>query len=93
MTLEQVRESEFQVYNDITFISEEQIKKSTWLTAENLVADIDPKDTHYIAYSKHFRCKIWSGDKELIKGLQKKGFTNFISTDELYNWRKDNLRK
>jgi len=93
MTLEQVRESEFQVYNDITFISEELIKKSTWLTAENLVADIDPKDTHYIAYSKHFRCKIWSGDKELIKGLQKKGFTNFISTDELYNWRKDNLRK
>jgi len=29
----------------------------------------------------------------LIKGLQKKGFTNFISTDELYNWRKDDLRK
>jgi len=93
MTLEQVRESEFQVCKDIAFISEEKIKKSTWLTAENLVADIDPKDTHYIAYSKHFRCKIWSGDKELIRGLKKKGFTNFISTDELYNWRKDILRK
>ncbi len=93
MTLEQVREAEFQIYKDITFISEEQIKESTWLIAEKLVADIDPKDTHYIAYSKHFRCKIWSGDKELIKGLAKKGFTNFISTEELYKWRQDSELK
>ncbi len=84
MSLEQVRESEFQVCKDITFISAEQIKRSAWHIAEKLVADIDPKDTHYVAYSKHFRCKIWSGDKELMKGLAKKGFTAFISTDELY---------
>ena len=72
MTLDEVREAEFQIYKDITFISEEQIKQNHWLTAEKLVLDIDPKDTHYVAYSKHFRCKIWSGDKELIKGLAKK---------------------
>lgn len=59
------------------------------MTAENLVADIDPKDTHYVAYSKHFRCKIWSGDKELMTGLAKKGFQNFITTDELFIWRKN----
>jgi predicted nucleic acid-binding protein len=93
MTLEQVREAEFQIYKDITFISEEQIKQSAWLSAEKLVADIDPKDTHYVAYSKHFRCKIWSGDKELITGLAKKGFKNFISTDELYKWQQDNETK
>ena len=89
MTIEQVREAEFQICKDITFISEEQIKQTSWLTAEKLVADIDPKDTHYVAYSKHFRCKIWSGDKLLIKGLAKKGFTSFISTDELYKLRQD----
>lgn len=49
--------------------------------------DIDPKDTHYIAYSEHFRCKIWSGDNQLIKGLTKKGFKNFISTNELFALR------
>ena len=87
MTVEQVREAEFQICKDIAFISEEQIKASIWLAAEKLVADIDPKDTHYIAYSKHFRCKIWSGDKQLIKGLAKKGFANFISTDELFSLR------
>ena len=87
MTLEQVREAEFLICKDLNFISAEQIKNSHWLVAEKLVADIDPNDTHYIAYSKHFRCKIWSGDKELIRGLAKKGFTNFISTEELYKLR------
>ena len=87
MTTEQVREAEFQICKDITFISEEQIKESAWLAAEKLVADIDPKDTHYVAYSKHFRSKIWSGDKQLIKGLAKKRFANFISTDELFSLR------
>jgi len=87
MTVEQVREAEFQICHDITFISEEQIKESSWRAAVKLVADIDPKDTHYIAYSKHFRCKIWSGDKQLIKGLAKKRFANFISSDELFSLR------
>lgn len=93
LTSEQVRESEFQVCKDITFISEEQIKHSTWLAAEKLVADIDPKDTHYVAYSKHFRCKIWSGDKQLMNGLAKKDFTNFITTDELFKWRQNKEEK
>ena len=71
MTLDQVLEAESQIYKDINFISEEQIKESAWISAEKLVADIDPNDIHYVAYAKHFRCKIWSGDKELIKGLSK----------------------
>jgi len=87
LTTSQVQEAEFQICQDIAFISEEQVKPSAWIAAEKLVIDIDPKDTHYIAYSKHFRCKIWSGDKMLIKGLQKKGFTNFITTDELFKLR------
>lgn len=39
LTSEQVRESEFQVCKDITFISEEQIRLSTWIESEKLVAD------------------------------------------------------
>jgi predicted nucleic acid-binding protein len=93
LTIEQVQEAEFQLYKDIAFISEEQIKISHWIAAETLVADIDPKDTHYIAYSKQFHCKIWSGDKALIKGLAKKGFTNFITTDELYKLREEKRSK
>jgi len=84
MTIEQIREAEFQICKDIKFISEEQIKKSIWIAANKLVMDIDQNDTPYIAFSKHFRCKIWSGDKKLMKGLIKKGFNNIITTDEIY---------
>ena len=84
MNLTQIREAEFQICKDITFISHEQIPESIWLNAEKLVVDVDAKDVHYVAYSKYLKCKIWSGDKKLIKGLAKKGFLRFISTDDLF---------
>lgn len=67
LTLPEVQEAEIQICKNILFISEEQIKISHWIAAHLLVADIDPKDTLYIAYSNHFHCKVWSGDKALIK--------------------------
>lgn len=93
LTIEEIHEAEFHLYKDIRFISEEQIKISNWIAADALVADVDPKDTHYIAYAKEFRCKIWSGDKKLIKGLAPKGFRNFITTDELYQLREERRAK
>jgi len=88
LTHEQIREAEFQICKDIKFISEEIIKDSIWIAAEKLVSDIDPKDTPYVAYAKHFRCKIWSGDKRLIKGLAKKGYMKFVTTEELFLLRR-----
>ena len=84
LTKVQIEEAEFRVCRQINFISEEQIKPANWIAAEKLVIDIDPKDVHYIAYSKQFRCKIWSGDRALTLGLAKKNFHDFISTAELY---------
>lgn len=89
LAIEEVREVEYQLYKNIDFISEVQIKISNWITADSLVADIDPKDTPYIAYSKQFNCKIWSGDKKLIKGLAEKNFTDFITTEDLYKLREE----
>jgi predicted nucleic acid-binding protein len=87
LSSEQITDLEFQVCNDIQFLSEEQISPENWKTSYEIVKDIDEKDTIYIAFSKQFNCKIWSGDKKLILGLAKKGFDNFISTDELLNIR------
>ena len=87
LTLDEVMESEFHVCQNIHFISEEQIRTSAWLAAEKLVADVDPKDIHYVAYAKHFKCKLWSGDKELLNGLLKKKFRQVITTEELYKRR------
>jgi predicted nucleic acid-binding protein len=87
LTLEQLLESEYQVCKSISFISDEQISSSNWDFAENLVFDVDKKDISYIAFSRQFKAKVWSGDKALIKGLAGKGFTNSISTNELWELR------
>ena len=87
LTKAQIIESEFQVYKYINFISEAQIKPSAWRSAYKLTHDVDPKDTPYVAFAKHFRCKIWSGDKSLMKGLSKKGFSDFVTTNELFEWK------
>ncbi|MDR1762465.1 MAG: hypothetical protein LBR64_00715 [Dysgonamonadaceae bacterium] len=84
MSLENILESEFQIYKSVTFISEEQISEDSWLYAENLVADIDPKDIVYIAFANHFRCKLWTGDKKLINGLAKKSYHNILITNDLF---------
>lgn len=86
-TDEEIQEVEFQIYKSIIFISEEQIARTYWVSAGKLVEDVDPKDVSYVAYAKHFRCKVWSGDKSLIRGLRKKNFNKFISTDELFKLR------
>ena len=87
LALNQVKEVESLICKDIIFISEQSIKTSAWRSAQILVADIDLKDLAYVALSKHFRSKIWSGDKTLMKGLAKKGFTNIISTNDLFKLR------
>jgi len=88
LTLEQLLESEYQIYKSITFISEELINTENWIFADKLVSDIDPKDIVYIAYAEQFNCKLWTGDKKLINGLvNKKNYHNIITTDELFLMR------
>ena len=84
LTLSKIIESEYQIYKSITFISEEQIGTESWQYAENLVLDIDPKDIVYIAYAKHFDCKLWTGDKKLINRLARKHYHNILTTDNLF---------
>ena len=93
MSLEQVVEAEFQICKDIKFISEEQISLANWNSAYELVKDIDPKDVHYIAFSKQLNRKVWSGDKTLIAGLERKGLANMLTTDKLYELREEIKRR
>ena len=92
MSLAQIEEAEYQVCKHITFISEEQITDKYWSEAFELVYDIDRNDIPYIAYSKQFKCKLWSGDKKLFKGLIKKGFKNLVNTEELYGLRQKRIK-
>jgi predicted nucleic acid-binding protein len=92
LSIERIAEAEYQVCKNITFISEEQIADKYWEEAKSLVAGIDENDMPYIAYSKQFKCKIWSGDKKLSKGLLKKGFTNIIDTENLFGLRQKRIK-
>jgi predicted nucleic acid-binding protein len=93
LSLAQVLESEFQICKSINFISDEQISNPNWELAESLVSDIDIKDVSYIAFSKQFKAKVWSGDHVLIQGLARKGFTDFVSTNELWDLRQNKFQK
>jgi predicted nucleic acid-binding protein len=78
---------ENKITKPIVFMSGIHIPEIKWISAENMVKDIDNKDTPYVAFSLFYKCKIWSGDKALRKGLENKGFKNIISTDELFEIR------
>jgi predicted nucleic acid-binding protein len=68
----------------IKFISVQLIPVKLLLKAESLTSDIDIDDTEFVALTEHIRGKLWTGDKELVKGLRRKKWDKLISTEELY---------
>lgn len=87
LAISEIELIENKVTKPIIFMSGIHIPENKWISAENIVLDIDNKDTPYMAFSLFYKCKIWSGDKALRKGLETKGFKNIISTDELFELR------
>jgi predicted nucleic acid-binding protein len=72
------------IKNKIRFINLRLIPQESYNFAESLTQDIDIDDTEFVALTEHIKGKLWSGDRELQKGLNKKGWNKFISTEELY---------
>ncbi len=72
------------IISKIKFISVQLIPRNLFNTAERLTSDIDIDDTEFVALTEHIRGKLWTGDKELIRGLKKKKWDKLISTVELY---------
>lgn len=72
------------ITSKIRFINVELIPRNLFMKAESLVHDVDIDDTEFVALTEHIRGKLWTGDKELIKGLKKKKWDKLISTEELY---------
>jgi predicted nucleic acid-binding protein len=87
MTIKEIEIVEYKVTKPITFMSGIHIPETKWIHAEDLAKDIDDKDIPYVAFSLFYKCKIWSGDKVLRKGLENKGFKTIISTEELFELR------
>jgi hypothetical protein len=45
----------------------------------------------YIAYSKQFKCKLWTGDKKLVAGLSNKNYHNTLTTNDLFEIKNSRL--
>ncbi len=72
------------ITSKIRFINLRLIPKESYQLAESLTNDIDIDDTEFVALTNHIKGKLWSGDKELQKGLAQKGWSQFITTEELF---------
>lgn len=87
LSISEIEKIENKITKPIDFMSGIHIPEIKWTLAENMVKDIDIKDTPYVAFSLFYKCKIWSGDKVLRNGLENKGYKNVISTEELFEIR------
>jgi predicted nucleic acid-binding protein len=80
----QLHETVALITNKIKFISPDLIPTNLYKKAENITKNVDIDDTEFVALTDHIRGKLWTGDKELRKGLQKNKWNKLISTEELY---------
>ena len=80
----QLHETVALITNKIKFINPELIPINLFKKAVNLTKDSDIDDTEFVALTEHIRGKLWTGDKELRKGLQKNKWDKLINTEELY---------
>lgn len=80
---QQLQISYTQILSKIKFINEEIIPENIWLQAEKLTKQIDVDDTDFVALTIFLKATLWSGDKQLYKGLKAVGFKKILNTQEL----------
>lgn len=72
------------IIRNLIVINHSLVSPEFYKEAYNICEKIDPDDTIFVAYSNYFRANLWTGDKKLIKGLEKVAFKRIITTEELY---------
>lgn len=73
------------VTSNIKFVDARKIKKENWENSYHMLADIDEKDTSFLALNLEIDGFLWTGDKKLIKGLHNKNYDKVVTTDLLYS--------
>jgi len=87
LEIQKINEIKFQICQNINFISEELIPFEIWQKSVRIVRDVDMDDIAFVALNEYLDAMLWTGDKELIKGIQKKGYMKCYTTDEILNIR------
>ncbi len=76
-------ENLFDLIRFMNLLSYQELNKEIIIQAQELTADIDKKDTIFIAFSLALDSILWTSDLKLFKGLKRKSFNNIITTKEL----------
>ncbi len=80
---DELSELQFMITKNIRFISEFQIDKNIWKEAQRLTTGIDFDDIAFVALTLHLNGILWTGDKRLKTGLEKKSFDAVVDTQTL----------
>ncbi len=82
---EELQRFSFYIFNQVSVIpriviSDDAIEKATELTQ-----NVDIKDLSYVALAIELDCILLTRDKQLIKGLKKKGFRKIMTFEDFLN--------
>lgn len=69
------------LFKKIDLIDLDSIRETTWKKAIELTKDVDEYDAPFIALALELDSPLWTGDKKLIKGLNKKDVDWVLTTD------------
>ncbi|MGE5343540.1 MAG: PIN domain-containing protein [Candidatus Omnitrophota bacterium] len=73
-TEDEVLEILYKLLKNVTIFDENIISQPSLKKAYELVNDVDEKDMLFVALTVELNGLLWTNDKILIKGLQRKGF-------------------
>jgi len=65
----------------ITFVNIEAIDLGNLIHAHRLCADIDEKDTLFVALTLNLAGRYWTRDRRIKEGLERKGFDQFFDAE------------
>ncbi len=83
-TLKQFDETFQIISSKIKFIDDILISDIDLKESEEIVSEIDINDSMFMALNNHLSSHFWTGDKKLLTGLKKKGYSKILNSDELF---------
>ena len=82
LSTEELQRFTFFVFNQVSVIPRIVISEEAIEKAFELTKDIDIKDLSYVALAIELDCVLLTRDKQLIKGVKKKGFRKIMTFED-----------
>ena len=83
-TENQLNETYQLITSRIRFVDEILLTDKEIAKAVDLVSGVDYDDALFVALNNHLTANLWTGDKRLLNGLRKKGYTRILATEDIY---------